>query len=332
MIPSHDIVRQRVLAAGVSVAVGVAMLVIKLGAWLITTSTVILSDALESVVHVGATLFMYFCLRWSLRPPDDDHPYGHGRVEHVSIAVEGGMVATTALAVFWAAGRSLWLGPEVHEALTGLWLTAAAAVINLLLGSYLLAVGRRTHSGILIADARHVLSDVWTSAAAIVGVGAVWVTGIQILDPLVALVLGTLVLLAGLRLARGAVSGLMDTADNALLTTVVDALNEIREAEWLDCHKLRVRGAGDLIYVDFHLVVPAEWTVERAHAAIERLENHILERLGRAGEVMIHLDHPKTEEHRDERLETSASIPVTVGSATRLTNREESSDVRRLVP
>ncbi|MBA3686461.1 MAG: cation transporter, partial [Planctomycetes bacterium] len=274
MTQPPDIIRQRVLAAGLSVGVGLAMLVIKLGAWLITASTVILSDALESVVHVGATLFMYFCMRWSLRPPDEDHPYGHGRAEHVSVAVEGGMVATTALAVFWAAGRSLWLGPEVHEAQTGLWLTAAAAVINLLLGFYLLDAARRTRSGILMADARHVLSDVWTSVAAIGGLAAVWATGLQILDPLVAIVLGTVVLFTGVRLARGAVSGLMDAADTELLTTVVDAINDIRQPDWIDCHKLRVRVAGDLVYVDFHLVVPAEWTVEQAHAAIERLEQH----------------------------------------------------------
>jgi len=311
-----DPIRQRIWAARLSVLVGVFLLVVKMTAYVTTGSSIILSDALESVVHVGATLFMFWCLRYSLRPPDLDHPYGHGKVEYFSVGFEGGMVALAAVAVFWQVGHDLWFGNHQVVAPTrGLALTALAAVVNLALGIYLLRVGRSTGSAILVGDALHVLSDVWTSAGALAGLAVVWLTGRPIVDSLLALCLGTYILWAGLKLVREAVGGLMDQVDPKELARVVEAINEIREPEWLDCHNLRLRSSGDQVYVDFHLVVPAEWSVARAHQAIERLERHILARLGRAGAVLIHLDHPERGEYRS--LAQAGRVEITVGSATR---------------
>lgn len=311
-----DPVRQRIWAARLSVAVGLFMLVVKMTAYVVTGSSIVLSDALESVVHVGATLFMFWCLRYSLRPPDLDHPYGHGKVEYFSVGFEGGMVALAALAVFWQVGHDLWFGDHrVTAPSSGLLLTAVAAVVNLALGLYLLRVGRATGSAILVGDALHVLSDVWTSAGALVGLGIVWLTGRAMIDSLLALGLGAYILWAGLKLVREAVRGLMDQVDPKETARVVAAINEIREPEWIDCHNLRLRSSGDHVYVDFHLVVPAEWSVARAHQAIERLERHILDRLGRAGAVLIHLDHPQSGEYRS--LAGADRVEITVGSATR---------------
>jgi cation diffusion facilitator family transporter len=190
-------------------------------------------------------------------------------------------------------------------------------VINLALGWHLLRTGRRTRSDILVADGKHVLSDVWTSAGALVGVGLVRLTGNPRIDIVTAFLLGAFILYTGISLVRQAVAGLMDEADPRTLSTVVATINELREPEWLDVHNLRMRVAGDVTFIDFHLMVPGEWSVREAHDDIERLEQRLLEKLGRGGAVMIHLDYPKHGEH----VETPPQ-PFTVAGATRMKDVE----------
>jgi len=310
---SHDTAQFKVrnAAARLSVIVGVLLLVVKMTAFLLTNSTAILSDALESVVHIGAVLFMFFCLRVAARPPDEDHPYGHGKVEYFSVGFEGGMVLLTALTIFWQAGQALYFKHEVGRIDLGMILTAFAAVVNLVLGLHLLRVGRKQESVILVADGKHILSDVITSAGAFIGLLLLWLTGIQAIDGIVAIILAALIGLAAIRLLRESVRGLMDKVDRKTLSAVVDAIREIRAPEWLDVHNLRLRTSGDFTYVDFHLTVPSLWTVEKAHESVERLEQHILARLHRQGAVMIHLDHP----HGGKSDQTQ---PIDVDSATRI--------------
>lgn len=313
---SPDLVVVRDRAARLSVAVGVLMLTLKLTAYLLTGSNALLADALESVVHVGATLVMYWCLRIAQEPPDREHPYGHGKVEYLSVGFEGGMVALAAVAVVWEVGKSLWRGAEVGEFGLGLGLSALAALINLVLGMYLVRTGRRTRSSILVADGHHVLSDVYTSAGGLLGFGLVWLTGKIWIDSLTALVLAGLVLWSGIALLRQAVRGLMDQADKVLLAQVVEVINQQRQPEWLDCHNLRVRTSGELVYVDFHLVVPAQWTVAHAHEVSEALERAILGKLGTGGAVFVHLDHPERPEYR-ALAEGANRWPLSVAAATR---------------
>lgn len=305
-----DTQRIRLRAARLSVAVGLAMLALKWAAYLLTGSTSVLSDALESVVHVGAVLVMLGMLRLAATPPDHDHPYGHGKAEYLSVGFEGGMVALAGLAVYWEAARTLWKGEPISDAGLGLVFTAAAAVINLALGWHLLRIGRRTASRILVADGHHVLSDVWTSAGALVGLALAAWTGLTWIDRVVALVLATYVCWTGASLVRQAIHGLMDQTDRQLLLRVVAAINEIRDPAWIDVHNLRARVSGDFAWVDLHLTVPADWRVDRAHGVVEGLEHHILERLGRQGAVMIHLDYP----HEGPETPT----PITLESAIRM--------------
>ncbi|MHC5068297.1 MAG: cation diffusion facilitator family transporter [Planctomycetota bacterium] len=282
----------RLQAARFSVVIGVLILVIKMTAWLSTGSIAIMSDALESVVHVVATLVMYVALRLSEAPPDDDHPYGHGRAAAFSVGFEGGLVALSGLLVIWAAGRRMLVGGEVEELALGMAWTALAAVINLFLGVYLLQVARRTASDVLRADGHHVLSDVWTSVVAIVGVALVALTGQVWLDAAVGMLAGGHLLLVGGRLVREATDALMDAADPAVIERIVAVLNRQDRAAVLDVHRLRAHRVGDRYYVDFHLVVPGEWTVIAAHELVDALEVEILATLGGGGAVIIHLDHP----------------------------------------
>lgn len=309
--------RLRLRAAWVSVLVGIALLVVKVTAYALTDSLMLLADAMESVVHVGTTLVMLWCLRVAEAPPDEGHPYGHGRVASLSVGFEGGMVALAGVGVLWEVGKSFWRPYAVSELGLGLWLSGLAAAVNLALGWWLVRTGKRTRSTILVADGHHVLSDVYTSGGALVGLGLVLVTGLAWIDTLVAALLALLLLGAGLRLVREAVAGLMDEADPAMLEQVVAVINELRDPEWLDCHNLRLRQAGDHIYVDFHLVVPAQWTVARVHHVSEEIETAILARLGHAGAVFVHLDHPERPEYR-ALLRTGGTWPLTVAAATRM--------------
>lgn len=314
--------RTRRRAVLISVAVGFAMLAIKMGAYLATGSATILSDALESVVHVFATVFMFVCFRLASLPPDANHPYGHGKAEHLSVGMEGGMILLAALAIIWEASLNLFTGTHrVQQLDIGFWLILSAAVINLLLGSFLLRVGRRTGSNILVADGWHVLSDVWTSLGVLLGLGLMtWVAEDRrtLVDSLVAIALALLIIVTAAKLLRSAIGGLLDEIDRKTLQRVVDAINEIREPTWIDVHALRLRSSGDIAHIDFHLTVPGDWSIAHAHIAEERLERHILDRLGMRGSVMVHLDYPHDGEHRPLPPPPGPPPPLTLAMATRM--------------
>ncbi len=305
-------------AAAISLAVAVLVLAAKTSAWVVTGSATILSDALESVVHIGATLFMAWCARIATAPPDADHPYGHGRAEHLSAGFEGGAVALAALGIAVVAVESWWTGRSPVELGWGLGLIAAAAAVNAVLGAWLLREGRRLGSPLLIADGQHVLSDVWTSVGVLAGVATMWLVADErlrgLLDACLALALAGYVLWVAVRLVRGAVSGLMDEADPALLARVVGSLGEHRRPGWLDVHDLKVRRAGRHVHVDLHLVVPHHWTVAQAHDEAELLEGALLRDLGQPGTVMVHLDHDGAPAYAEL---AGQPAPITLASATR---------------
>ncbi len=314
--------RDRTRAAWLSLTIGFGMLGLKMGAYLVTGSATILSDALESVVHVAATGFMFVFFQWSNQPPDEDHPYGHGRASTLAVGFEGGMVFVAALAIAWAAIQGLVQNRPPEELGWGLAMIGAAAVINLGLGLHLIATGKRTRSPVLIADGQHVLSDVWTSAGVLVGVGTMYVVPDPrwkvLIDAGVAFALALFVAWTAWTLIREAIAALMDQTDLPLLTRIVEAIAEVRDPEWIDVHLLRARVSGDHLYVDFHLTVPAHWTILHAHDSIDRLEKHILARLDRPGAVLIHLDYPhRPGETAPLNPEDLRPIPLTVDLAIR---------------
>jgi cation diffusion facilitator family transporter len=294
-----------------------------MGAWLATGSAVVLSDALESVVHVAATSFMFFCFRLAAQPPDENHPYGHGKAEPLSVGVEGGMIMLAALGIIWQGAYNLLEGGHhVEQIGIGFWLIASAAVINLLLGAFLLRVGRRTGSAILVADGHHVLSDVWTSLGVLIGIGLMLVVDDDhrraVIDSAVAIGLGLFIMITAVKLMRTAVAGLLDEVDRRVLARVVEAINEIREPDWLDVHNLRLRSSGDIAHIDFHLTVPGEWTIAHGHGVEERIERHVLERLGMRGSVIIHFDYPHDAAGDITPLGERCPVPLSVETATRI--------------
>lgn len=286
-------------AARLSVGVGVIILALKVGAWVASGSTAVLSDAIESIVHVLATVVMLAMLQYSQKEPDREHPYGHGKAGSFSVGFEGGLVALSGVLVLVTVVERILTGHEIVDLTFGILGTLAATAVNLALGLHLVRTGRREQSEVLVADGQHVLADAWTSVGVVAGLVLVWLTGLEWLDWAVAAVVGVHLLLVGARLVRSGIAGLMDEVDEADYATVLAAVNRVREPDWLDMHDLRLRRVGDLTHVDFHLVVPAEWTIARGHEVSALLEEAVLAELGSEGSVLVHLDHPGSAEGMD---------------------------------
>lgn len=280
----------RLRAGLLSLAVGILLLGVKYLAYRATGSSAILSDALETIVNVVAALFLVCGVLFAGRPADSNHPYGHGKIEFLSAAFEGGLIAFAAVMIIYQAAQSLMFGVEIRELDFGLLLTAAAGFVNLALGAYLIRVGRRNKSLMLEADGKHVVSDFWTSLGVIVGLLLVKVTGLSWLDPVVAIIVGANLSLTGGRLVRYAAGGLLDEEDRNLLQELVTAMNAAVVPGVIRVHNLRAIRSGRYSHIDAHLVVPEFWPVKRAHDAADAFERHVIARGDVEGEIVFHMD------------------------------------------
>jgi cation diffusion facilitator family transporter len=272
-----------------SIAAAVLTIALKLTAWALTGSVGLLSDAAESVVNLVAALVALVVVRWATRPPDEDHAYGHEKADYLSAGLEGALILLAAVTIGWAAIDRL-LHPEAIESVgVGLAVTVGASLINLVVGRLLIASGRRLGSIVLEADGRHLMTDVWTSAGVIAAVAAVALTGWETLDPLVALVVAANIVLTGAKLVRRSTDGLLDRALTARELEAVDAVLRRFACEEVQFHALRSRRAGSRAFVSTHVLVPGEWSVQRGHDLVERVERALREALGNAT-VFTHLE------------------------------------------
>ena len=281
---------ERLAAGRLSLAIGVLVFAGKVLAWILTGSVAVFSDAMESIVNVVAALLLVWSLRMAAQPADRDHPYGHGKAEFLSAAVEGALIIVAALLIGVQAVRELVIGGAPQRIDAGLALVAGASLLNGGLGLHLVRVGRRTGSVALVADGRHVLTDVWTSGAVIVGLLAVRFTGIVWLDPAVALAVAANIVREGWRLVSHAVGGLMDEADAALLEKLAAALEAERPPEWIDVHGLRAWRSGAELHADLHLVVPRYFDAERLHRIQEAVEERLHAAVAVPSEAVVHFD------------------------------------------
>lgn len=279
------------LRAGViSIVAGAAITTTKFLAWSLTGSTAVLSDAIESVVNVAAAAMATWSVAVAARPADEDHPYGHGKAESISAAVEGLMIAAAASLICVEAVRSLMLGGVLERLGFGIMLSVATAAANLALGLYLIRVGRGAGSGAIVADGQHVMTDVITTAGTIFALVMVKLTGIAWIDPIVALVVAANIIRVGWRIVRRALGGLLDEADFGLLERLAMAFESERRPEWVGIHELRSWFSGSFRHVDLHLSVPRYLSVEQGHRIGDQLERTILGQVGGRGDVVVHLD------------------------------------------
>ncbi len=279
----------KVRAAAISLATGVAILGLKVAAYLVTGSVALLSDAAESVVNVLAANIALISLMVASRPPDEAHQYGHAKAEYVSSATEAALIAVAGLVIAATAVNRL-VHPQTLERLPlGLALMALAAGANLAVAWLLLRISRTHHSIALEASARHLLSDVITSVGVFIGVGLVILTGRTPLDPIAAILVGANITWMGASLYRQSISGLMDARlspeDEAKIREVLDA----HQGDIVEYHAMRTRQAGPDRFVDLHLVLHRSATVGEAHGLTDHLEQHLQEVLPGI-DVTIHME------------------------------------------
>ena len=258
-------------------------------AYWLTGSVGLLSDALESGINLFAALTAYLSLHYSHRPADASHTYGHEKIEFFSSGLEGALIVVAGVGTGWIAIGRLIRPEPLTELGLGTGLALSASVVNLAVGLILVRVGRRHHSIVLEADGRHLLTDVWTSVGVVTGLVVVWASGVYVLDPVIALLVGLNIIVTGLRLIRRSFNGLMD---HALDPAELDALRAaIRDhlPPGTDFHALRTRQAGASRFADFHLLVPGAMTVNDAHALAERVEEALRAVVPRVA-VTIHIE------------------------------------------
>jgi cation diffusion facilitator family transporter len=284
------IAQQRRLAMYLSLGVGLAMLAGKVTAYVITGSAAILSDAAESVIHVAAVAFAVFALRVSERPADARFPYGYERVAFFSAGFEGALIALAALFIIVAAIQKWLAGLQIEQLGLGTLIVAAAAALNLALGLYLVHLGRRTHSIILEANGKHVLTDSWTSAGVIVGLLLVMWTGWRPFDPLVAIAVALNILWSGVGLVRRSVAGLMDYSDPDLRQRLEEAVAALCREHRVGFHALRFRHTGHRLLVELHLLFEYDTPVGDAHARATAIEDGLDTLLPLDTEVVTHLE------------------------------------------
>jgi len=273
----------------ISVAVGLAVLALKTFAALRTDSLALLSDAAESVVNVVAALIATASIRYAGRPADENHPFGHGKIEYLSAGIEGALVVLAAFVVAFEALGRFGSAPRLPQLSLGLAVSIVATGTNVLLSRYLGRVGRRHHSPALLADSLHVRADVATSLGVYAGLGLAWATGYWPLDALIALAVSVHILIAGLRAVRQSVSGLLDEALPAEEIAAIEARLGVEGPPVVEHHDLRTRRAGADVFIELHLVISRYALVYEAHEICDRIEADLAELFPRS-RVTIHVE------------------------------------------
>jgi len=269
---------------------------LKTVAYLLTGSVGLLSDALESLVNLVGAVMAMSMLTIAARPPDDDHNYGHDKAEYFSSGVEGSLILLAAVSIGVTAYERLLAPKPLEQVGLGLGISVGASLINFGVARILFRVGRQHDSITLEANARHLMTDVWTSAGVLAAVGAVSLTGWNRLDPIIALIVAANIIWTGVRLMRQSIAGLMDVALPAQERDVVLGVLEKYRQEGISYHQLRTRQAGARRFVSLHVLVPRDWTVRSGHEVAERIEKEISQSLPNAT-VLTHLEPLVPEVH-----------------------------------
>jgi cation diffusion facilitator family transporter len=277
-------------AARLAFTTSLILLLAKFGAYYLTDSKAVLSDAIESTINVVTAAFLMLSISVSSKPVDKNHPYGHGKIESFSAGLEGGLIVLAAIVIFVEAIPAFFAPQAPKNLGLGLYILGGAGIINLIVGAYLLRAGNKYKSDALSADGRHLLTDFYTSAGVIIGLLLYSVTGYLWLDPFVACLVALNILIPGIKLFARSFKNLMDEADPELLERIVQGLNTIKKPGWLYPHKLRALRSGRYHHVDLHISLPHYWTLTQVHEAEQEITKALLEAIGEEGDIMIHVD------------------------------------------
>jgi cation diffusion facilitator family transporter len=271
-------------------SLSILLFAVKIFAWILTGSVAILTDALESIVNVVAGLFGLYSLYLSSKPRDLEHPYGHGKIEFISAAVEGSLISVAGLLIIYEAASALHEPHAIKKLDAGIILVATTALINYFAGMYCERIGKKNNSLALIASGKHLKSDTYTTAGIIAGLALLYFTGIGWLDSAVAIIFALIIIYTGVKIIRRSIAGIMDEADIFLLNDIIATLNRNRSVNWIDLHNLRIIKYGATLHLDCHLTVPWYFNVHEAHGEIDKLSGIVREKFGESVELFVHSD------------------------------------------
>lgn len=263
---------------------------IKFFAWWLTNSNAILTDAVESVINVMAGAFAFYSLMLAAKPRDENHPYGHGKVEFISAGFEGGMIFIAGLLIVGKGVYNLFHPQSIGQMDIGIILTAFSGIVNYFLGYFLEKKGKDSNSLILIADGKHLKSDAYSSAGLLIGLTIVLITKIAWIDNLTAILFGFIILYTGFKLVRESVAGIMDEADYQLIENMVQHLEQHRRHNWIDVHNFRVIKYGTTLHVDCHVTLPYYFETRRSHDEVKDFEKTVDESTSSPVELFVHID------------------------------------------
>lgn len=277
------------------VLTGILLMLVKVIAYLITSSNIILTDALESFVNIFAGSFAYYSLRLASKPRDRDHPYGHGKIEFISASIEGTLIAIAGISMIIKGIYNL-IQPQTISAIdTGIYLTAMTGIVNLILGRILLHHGKKHNSMTMEADGKHLLSDAYSTGGMIVALLALLLTDLSWIDNAVAIFFGGYISFMGIVILRKSIPGIMDEANNEVLLKIVSLMERNRSEKWIDLHNLRVIQFGSVFHLDCHVTLPWYFTIREAHDEMKNMETLVRSELGDLAEMFIHNDPCNTD-------------------------------------
>ena len=289
---AHPCEEQRMLERFMWISITASLFVIALKAYAayVTGSVGFLSDALESLANVAAAMVGLWALKLSAKPADENHNFGHTKAEYFAAQVEGSLILVASVAIIYTAGQRLITPQPVEQLGIGLLFSVVATLINLGVGAMLVRAGRTHRSSTLVADGKHLLTDVWTTVGVIVGMALVWLTGLQVLDPIVAILVGANILYTGYKLLREAIQGLLsETLPEEEVATAQEFLDTYAKDNGVVFTSLRTTAYGRQRLINVVMQVPGEWTVSHSHEHADNVEEGLAAALGGA-ETIVHIE------------------------------------------
>lgn len=274
----------------VSIGIGVGLMLIKFSAYLLTGSNAILTDAMESIVNVVASGFAFYSIHLAAKPKDDNHPYGHGKVEFFSVFLEGGLIFIAGVLILGKAVYNVFFPESIERLLEGMGLIAVTGIVNWGYGTYMVQQSRKLNSLTIEADGRHLQTDAYSTLGLLGGLLLMYLTGWAWLDIALSMGLGLYILFSGYRLLRRSIAGLMDESDAELVEQIVMILQENRQPDWIDVHNLRVQRYGQELHIDCHLTMPSYYSLNQVHEEISAIDRIVNDQQGAETELFIHVD------------------------------------------
>ncbi len=272
---------------------GIILFIGKIVAWKLTNSDAVFSDAMESIVNVISAFMGLYSLYLAAKPKDEDHPYGHGKVEFVTSGIEGALIAIAGLMIIYEGVNSLITGKVLSKLDVGIWIIAATAIINYLLGYISIKKGKAENSLVLISSGKHLQSDTVTTLGVVMSLIVVYFTKIYWLDSVVALIFGLYIIFVGYKIVRKSLSGIMDEQDPELLNQIIKVLEENRRTEWIDVHNMKIQQFGAHLHIDAHITLPWYYSLRDAHNEMEKMILLLAENINRSIEFNFHMDDCK---------------------------------------